>query len=101
MRTTLKKTFLAAFPLVGLLAAAPAAFAHDPAEEHADIHRDLGELHEDFHQQPHSRGEHRRFHKELKREHRTLDRGLRDDDRYSYDQYGYGRSYRDDSYGNS
>jgi hypothetical protein len=88
----LKKTLLAAFPLVGLLAVAPVTFAHERGE-HAAIHRELGDRHDDFHQRPHSRRAHRRFHKELKREHRALDRGHKND----WSRYSYGRSY-DDSY---
>ena len=90
MYTTLKKTLLAAFPLAGVLAAAPMTFAHDRGE-HTAIHQELGNRHADFHQSPYSRREHLRFHKELKREHRARDWGQRNDWR----QYSYGRSYND------
>lgn len=114
MKISLKNILLAGLPLAGLLVTAPVAFAHGGGE-HRAIHRELGDVHEDFHQMPHSRGEHRQFHRELKREHRALDRGLRDDWRrydydrsgyggrrdygdYPYDRSGYGRRYYDDSY---
>src|SRR2546428_4147290 len=91
-----------ALPLAGLLIAAPEAFAHGNSWEHRQIHRDLGAWHDEFHQFPHSRREHRRFHRELRGEHRALDRDLRNGwGRYGYDRYGYGRSYDDDPSGGS
>src|SRR5713101_6084710 len=97
MKISLKNILLAGLPLAGLLVTAPEAFAHGGGE-HRAIHRELGDVHEDFHQMPHSRWEHRQFHRELKREHRALDRELRDGWRgYGYDRYGYGgRRYSSD-----
>ena len=98
MKISLKNTLLASLPLAGLLVTAPVAFAHGGGE-HRAIHRELGDWHEDFHQMPHSRWEHRQFHRELKREHRALDRDMRENwGRDDYDRYSYGRPYYGDSY---
>jgi hypothetical protein len=116
MQAKLKKIFLAALPLVGLLFFSPAVFAHDNDWQHERFHNRLGEMHREFHEHPYSKWEHKRFHRWLKREHRGFhnDRdwgygGQRyyDNDRYrggwygSRDYYGNGGYYGGRNYYNN
>jgi hypothetical protein len=111
----LKIAFLAV-PVAGLLAFAPAVFAHEDEnynnnyesphgrmhdylnEEHEAEHDSLEAQHDAAHQYPMTRREHRALHRALKREHREAHRDLRDQHEgyHDYDQgyYGnYGRDY--------
>ncbi len=124
MKTTLKKTLLAALPLAGLLFLNAPASAHDDWQHerfhdqlgnlHEQEHENLGALHEEFHEQPYSRREHSRFHRWLNREHNDFHNDLYNEhqdyhnrDRYwdrRYDgnyyrgQYGVQRPYGYDRY---
>ena len=104
MKTTLKKTLLAALPLAGLLLVNAPAFAHGDGQHerfhdrlgglHEQEHENLGALHEQFHEYPYSRREHRRFHRWLKREHKGFHNDLYDWHRgYHERDWGWGRRY--------
>ncbi len=117
MRSHLVKTTLLAVPVAGLLAFAPAVFAHDDYEdydnphtrmheyldqEHATAHDSLEAQHDAAHQYPMTERQHRALHRALKREHREAHRDLRnqhedyhDPDDGSWD-YNNGRYYGDD-----
>ena len=113
MTITLRKMFFAV-PLTGLLAFAPAAFAHDDdyghenshqrahdylGAEHQGAHDELEAQHEDAHQYPMTRRQHKRLHRALKREHGEAHQELRDqhetyhDQDYNRDYNGGGRPY--------
>ena len=96
MYTTLKKTLLAALPLVGLLAAAPVTFAHDRGEPTAS-HQELGARQGDFHHRSDSWRARRHFHKGFRGESRDHDWGHRNDGRL----YSSGRSSDDAHTSNS
>jgi len=104
MKTTLKKTLLAALPLAGLLLVNAPAFAHGDGQHesfhdrlgdlHEQEHENLGALHEQFHEHPYSKWEHRRFHRWLNREHRGFHNDLYDWHRGYHDRdWGWGRRY--------
>lgn len=123
MRLRMLKTALLAVPVAGLLAFAPAVFAHDDDydyesphtrvhdylnEEHEAEHDSLDAQHDAAHQYPMTKREHRALHRALKREHREAHQDLQDQhegyhDQDSnqgyYDNYDWGYSgggYRDD-----
>ena len=82
MYPVLKRTFLAALPLAGLLMFPEMAAAHEDdhqgrdrrfrnysSDRHEDYHDWRKELHRQYHQSPSSERSHRRFHRWLDREH--------------------------------
>ena len=109
MKTTLKKTLLAALPLAGLLLLNSPVSAHDDWQ-HERLHNNLGDLHEQehdnldalhqqFHEYPSSRREHRRFHRSLKREHQDFHNDIYDWHRDYHDRDRYwDRRYDGDDY---
>ena len=114
-RSHLLKTALLAVPVAGLLACAPAAFAHwddyDYDNPHARMHEYLNDehqaehnaleaQHEAAHQYPMTEAEHRALHRALRQEHRAAHEDLRNQHEAYHDPY-YG-SWDDDGgyYGN-
>ena len=82
MYTVLKRTFLAALPLAGLLILPGMAAAHENdhqdrdgrsrnhfSDRHEDYHDGRKDLHREYHQDPSSGRSHQRFHRWLKRDH--------------------------------
>ena len=78
MYTVLKRTFLAALPLAGLLLLPPVVMAHENddrdrheryRDRHGDYHDGRKDLHREYHQDPSSGRSHQRFHRWLKRDH--------------------------------
>ncbi len=104
MYSVLKRTFLAALPLAGLLMLPAVATAHDDDEgnrherfqhrlndAHQDYHDGLRDLHGEYHEHPYSQRSHRQFHRWLNRDHSNFHGDL-DDGNDSY-RNGYGRGW--------
>ena len=85
MYNALKRTFLAALPLVGLLMLPPIVSAHDndDRDRHEELHDGLKDQHREYHNHPSSERSHRRFHRWLNQEHNDF-HGDRDDWKDSY-----------------
>src|SRR3954471_14660554 len=94
MRSHLLQRTLLALPVAGLLASAPAVFAHDDYteyesphtrmheylnEEHEAAHDALEAQHEAAHQYPMTRRQHRALHRALRGEHREAHHDLRNE----------------------
>jgi len=104
MRSHLLKTALFAVPVAGLLAFAPAVFAHDDSsdyesphgrmhdylnEEHGAAHNELEAQHEAAHEYPMTERQHRALHRALRQEHREAHRDLRNQhEEYHAPYYG-------------
>ena len=82
MYRALKRIFLAALPLAGLLMLPAVVTAHEDddgdrrerfqnrlSEAHEDYHDGLRDLHREYHNHPSSERSHRRFHRWLNQEH--------------------------------
>ena len=82
MYTVLKRTFLAALPLAGLLVLPPVVTAYDDhhrdrherfrdrrGDNHSDYHHGQKDLHREYHNRPSSDRSHQRFHRWLDRDH--------------------------------
>src|SRR5262245_44035262 len=110
MRSHLLKTTLLAVPVAGLLAFAPAVFAHDDYEdydnphtrmheyldeEHDAAHNALEAQHEAAHQYPMTEGQHRALHRALRQEHHAAHRDLRHQHEDYHDPYDNGGYYDD------
>ena len=97
MKTILKNTFSAVLPLAGLLMLAPVASADRwHGEESHREHKQMKRQHRALDRQMgHPRGEHR----QMKQQHRALDRGRGNGwGGYGYDRYGYGGQPYGDPY---
>lgn len=99
MSTAVKRTFLAALPLAGLLMLPGMAAAHGDDHQdrhgryrdhssgrHEDYHDWRKDLHREYHQYPSSKRSHRRFHRWLDRDHDDFH-----DDWSYYDRHDRGR----------
>src|SRR5882672_10428196 len=112
MRSQVLKTALLAVPVAGLLAFAPAVFAHDDDdnynyesphagmhdylnEEHEAEHDSLDAQHDAAHQYPMTEGQHRALHRALKEEHREGHRDLQEQHEDYHDQ-DYNQGYYGD-----
>ena len=108
MYRALKRTFLAALPLAGLLILPAVVSAHDDdygerhgrfhdrlSEAHEDYHDGLRDLHREYHEHPYSQRSHRQFHRWLNNDHRNFHNDLDDwrGSSYGWNNWGWHRGW--------